>query len=82
MRPHLDPPDNECDGENERDHHASSEAFDSGDEGFDTEPRQPLEYDGRNARPNSQGIGRSHAPLYFQRMTLVPSNRFIVLHLR
>ena len=33
------PPDDERDREHERDHHASSEAFDSGDEGFDTEPR-------------------------------------------
>ena len=67
------PPDDERDGEDEGHHHASSEAFDSGDDGFDTEACEPLQDDGHDAGPNSQGIWGSHAALYFRRHTIVPS---------
>jgi len=67
------PPHDERDSEDERDHHASSEALYSGDEGFDSEPRQPLQRHGDDAGPYSQGICGSHAPLYFRRAQIVPS---------
>lgn len=67
------PPDDERDGEDERHHHAATEAFDSGDDGFDTEPCEPLQEDGDDAGPNSQGIWGSHAALYFRRHRIVPS---------
>ena len=66
------PPDDEREGEDERDHHASSEAFDSGDDGFDTEPRQPLQYDRHDAGPDTQGGWGCHAPLYFRGAQIVP----------
>ena len=68
------PPNDEGHGEDERDHHALSEAFDSGDDGFNTESREPLQRHGDDAGPYSQGFCGRHAPLYFRAAQIVPAN--------
>src|SRR4026207_2056135 len=68
------PPQNQDDSKTEGEHHAHTEAFDTGHECFYSEPREPLQDDGGDGGPHSEGSLRgSHAPLYSRRPRLASS---------